>query len=426
MNGVTAFVFTAVFLAGPLRAQAPRFSEHLIQDGYTYTYGVAAGDLDGDGDVDLTSADAFGHDSLYWFQNDGTGNFTRFLIQKDDPERLERHSLGDVDADGDLDLVIVKNLYGDLLWFRNNGTPQDGKLWQRVVLTQGMPYAYDVVLGDLDGDGDLDAAASGWKGSHFYWFENTGWPGRGGWPRHGIESNIRGRDNGPSRTRTMRAGDFDGDRDLDLLGTAPDADLIIWYENRRSTATEASWPRLRTAPVVWTRHVVDDRTRYPIHGQPVDMDGDGDLDILMAMGMHGKPGDATTHQIAWYENNGTPAAGAWPKHLVRDGFQDAFEVVAGDLDGDGDLDAAATSWRSPGRVAWFRNHGRRGEPWSMHLLKENWRSANQILIADLDGNGRLDVVACAEKGTQELRWWQNQGPSPRDDPPSRSQASGSQ
>ena len=62
----------------------------------------------------------------------------------------------------------------------------------------------------------------------------------------------------------------------------------------------------------------------------------------------------------------------------------------------------------------------------MHLLKENWRSANQILIADLDGNGRLDVVACAEKGTQELRWWQNQGPSPRDDPPSRSQASGSQ
>ena len=304
MNGVTAFVFTAVFLAGPLRAQAPRFSEHLIQDGYTYTYGVAAGDLDGDGDVDLTSADAFGHDSLYWFQNDGTGNFTRFLIQKDDPERLERHSLGDVDADGDLDLVIVKNLYGDLLWFRNNGTPQDGKLWQRVVLTQGMPYAYDVVLGDLDGDGDLDAAASGWKGSHFYWFENTGWPGRGGWPRHGIESNIRGRDNVPSRTRTMRAGDFDGDRDLDLLGTAPDADLIIWYENRRSTATEASWPRLRTAPVVWTKHVVDDRTRYPIHGQPVDMDGDGDLDILMAMGMHGKPGDATTHQIAWYENNG--------------------------------------------------------------------------------------------------------------------------
>ena len=419
MNGVVAFVFTAVILARPLLAQAPRFSEHLIQDGYTYTYGVGAGDLDGDGDVDLTSADAFGHDSLYWFQNDGTGKFTKFFIQKDDPERLERHALGDVDADGDLDVVIVKNLYGDLLWFRNNGTPQDGRLWQRVVLTQGMPYAYDVVLGDLDGDGDLDAAASGWKGSHFYWFENTGWPGRRGWSRHRIESDIRGRGNVPSRTRTMRAGDFDRDGDLDLLGTAPDAGLIIWYENRPSKATAASWPRLYPAPVVWTRHVVDDRTLNPIHGHPVDMDGDGDLDILMAMGMHGKSGDATTHQIAWYENDGSPAAGTWPKHLIRDGFKDAFEVVAGDLDGDGDLDAAATSWRSPGRVAWFQNHGRQGEPWTMHLLKKDWRSANQILIADLDGNGRLDVVACAEKGTQELRWWRNQGPS------GRSRASGS-
>ena len=141
---------TAVFLAGPLRAQAPRFSEHLIQDGYTYTYGVGAGDLDGDGDVDLTSADAFGHDSLYWFQNDGTGEFTNLFIQRDDPDRLERHALGDVDADGDLDVGIVKNLYGDLLWFRNSGTSQDGRLWQRLVITQAMPYAYDVVLGDLD------------------------------------------------------------------------------------------------------------------------------------------------------------------------------------------------------------------------------------------------------------------------------------
>ena len=95
MIGVAIAVVTAIILASPLRAQAPRFSEHLIQDGYTYTYGVGAGDLDGDGDVDLTSADAFGHDSLYWFQNDGTGKFTKLFIQKDDPERLERHALGE-------------------------------------------------------------------------------------------------------------------------------------------------------------------------------------------------------------------------------------------------------------------------------------------------------------------------------------------
>lgn len=379
---------------------AIRFSEHLIADKYAYAYGIAAADIDRDGDLDLTSADYTPHNMLYLFENDSRGNFKRHFIQKEDPERLERHVIGDVDGDGDPDVVIVKNLRGHLLWFENSGAPTDGKLWQRHVITTDLPGAYDVVLADFDKDGDLDVAASSWLlGNQFAWFENDGSPDDDNWKKHLIEKDV-------AETRTMTAADFDGDGDTDLLGTARRAHHVIWYENLRDGNS-----------VVWKKHFVDDKSRCPAHGHPADMDGDGDMDIVMALGFYYRPGsglpDASLkpedNQVVWYENNGKPASGTWKKHVVGPRFDDAFEAVAGDLDGDGDIDIVATSWRNPGRVAWFENHGDPQGKWTRHMLKNNWRSANQVIIADLNGDGRPDIAACAEHGSYELRWWRNEG-----------------
>ena len=230
-----------------------RFSEHLIADNYAYAYGIAAADLDRDGDLDLTSADYTPHNMLYLFENDSRGNFTRHLVQQDDPERLERHMIGDVDGDGDLDVVIVKNLRGHLLWFENSGTPTDGKLWQRHVITTDLPGAYDVALADFDRDGDLDVAASSWVlGNQFAWFENDGSPAQGEWKKHLIERDI-------PETRTMRAADFDGDGDMDLLGTMRRAHaktvvtrtpsrgrsiILMISHSARYTATWRTWTKM--------------------------------------------------------------------------------------------------------------------------------------------------------------------------------------
>jgi len=369
-----------------------QFTDHLIMAGYAYTYGIGMEDLDGDGDMDITSADATPHNKLYWFENDGQGNFQKHLIQENDPERLERHGIGDINGDGHPDVAIVKNLAGDLLWFANSGHPGDGQLWKRHVITPGkLPGAYDVVLVDVDADGDLDVAASSWRlGNQFAWFENDGKPEQGEWRKHLIDENV-------AETRTIRAADFDGDGDPDLLGTGRVANLVVWYENSGNPAATE-----------WKKHVIDDKSPSPAHGQPVDMDRDGDTDVVMALGMVCKEGLQDTNQVVWYENDGSPAEGPWKKHIIHSSFHWGIEAVAADLDGDGDVDAVATSWRSPNGLAWFENHGDPRGSWTMHVLRKDWISANQVLVGDLNGDGRPDILA-ADEASGEVHWWRNRG-----------------
>lgn len=401
LRSLSRWIALALLALGASRAeaqpapQATRFTEHLIKDGYTYSYGIAAGDLDADGDLDLTSADTRSF-KLYWFENDGRGSFKHHVVEPDYRERLERHALADVNADGKPDIVIVENLHGDLLWYKNSGTPARDERWQRYTIAKGAaPGAYDVALADFDADGDLDAAISTWRLSNkFVWFENPGDPERAGsWPMHVVEENV-------GETRTIRVGDFNADGKPDLLGTARDTNLVVWYENPGDPRRKA-----------WKRHTIDADSPEPCHGMPVDLDGDRDLDVVMALGMILDRGE-NTRQIVWYENQGQPGQGtAWKKHLIASEFNFAFEAIAVDLNADGKLEVAATSWATPGgSVVWFDNSGDPRGSWKLHPLKDNWARANQIIAADLNGDQRPDLVAGAEIGANEVRWWRNEGP----------------
>ncbi len=400
-----------------------RFSEHLIKGDYSYSYGLDAADLDGDGDLDITSSDTRNF-KLYWFENAGNGKFREHLIEDGDrlgifghitgdavaksvqgdatntrwftTPRLERHMIGDVNADGTADVVIVENLHGDIYWYKNSGTPARDSVWQRFTITRHtIPGAYDVAIVDLDGDGDRDVAASTWRLSNkFVWFENPGNPEKtDNWKIHVIEENI-------AEPRTIRSGDFNRDGKPDLLGTARVANQVMWYENPGD-------PRIKP----WTKRIIDGKSTDPGHGMPADLDGDGDLDVVMALGMDSNAGQTGTREIVWYEN--AHPAKEWNKHVLAGDFDNAFEAIAVDVNGDGRLDVAATSYAAPhGRAVWLQNPGDPRGTWKMHTFKANWPRANQIIAADLDGDGRPDFVAGTTGNVSEVRWWKNAAARP--------------
>ena len=371
-------------------AEFIRFTERLVSSEFRYAFALSAADLTGSRSLDLVATDA--DRGLYWFENDGAGNFTRHVVHLRTNELLERHAVADVNGDGKPEIVCVDNLNGCLLSFGFDGDPRDPHSWRHSYITEGgIPGAYDVAIADLDGDGDLDVAGSGWRISNqFAWFENRDRV----WVKHIID------DDAPE-SRAVCAADVNGNGLIDIVGTASKRGEVAWYQNPGNSLDSP-----------WTKHVIDTAPR-PIHGHPVDMDGDGDIDLVMALGFDlPKGADPTgTQQIVWYENDGSSGIGPWPKHVISEHFPEAFEAIAADLDGDGQVEVVATAWGDGGRVALFKHRGDPRGSWDMQILKDNWARANMVIVADLDGDGRLDVAACAERGSNELRWWRNEGPA---------------
>jgi hypothetical protein len=135
----------------------------------------ALGDLDGDGDLDLVVGEASGELNL--FMNEGTAGEPRFVLSEEgwlgiDVGRRSAPTLVDFDGDGDLDLLIGSE-DGPLRLWRNVGDATNPRFEEDPSFTIGLHPMSVPAFADLNGDGRLDLIAGGMAGGLLYW-QNRG------------------------------------------------------------------------------------------------------------------------------------------------------------------------------------------------------------------------------------------------------------
>jgi len=180
--------------------------------------------------------------------------------------------------------------------------------------------------------------------------------------------------------RSVYAVDVDGDGDMDVISASWGDDKIAWYEN---DGNENFTPHTITTDV---------NAAYSVYA--IDVDGDGDMDVLSA--------SRNDDKIAWYENDGNEN---FTPHTITTDADVASSVYAIDVDGDGDIDVLSASLGDD-KIAWYENDG--NENFTPHTITTGTNCAHSVYAIDVDGDGDIDVFsasACDDK----IAWYENDG-----------------
>lgn len=348
---------------------------------------IAIGDLDHDGRLDIVSGDA-GRNIIAW-RNDGTpfdGNWSGNVIGAA-MGAVEGLALADLDRDGDLDAVSVDDA-GYLTLYRNDGMPFEGT-WSATQKAGSYPL-YAVVAADLDKDGWIDLVTGGHQS---YPYELLGWRNTGDPfnPAAWSPSNI----GQPGAVYALAAADIDYDGDIDLAAGGISTDISIW-KNDGSPFDG----------VVWAHNFVGSASKT-IHALALnDIDRDGDLDMVSAS--ETVAGESAVllwlndrHDAGGDQN---PFSGTWTRRDIGATSRSGRGVVMLDMDRDGDVDIIAALDAGDGNLSGWANE-EYGSVWKAYYLDGSTQTLLTLAAGDLDNDGDADLVGGSD--AHKLLGWEN-------------------
>jgi len=295
-------------------------------------------------------------------------------------------ALVDIDKDGDLDFVVGGRPFqpSRLYWFEYQGADK----W--IQHTVGTNYLSDVGLAavDVDGDRNIDLVCSG------VWYRNTGKPRGQEFERFVFDENAAG-----AHDILVADIDHDGRNDIVMMGDErTKLNALCWY----------SIPLDPREP--WVRHLIGP----PVHGAitpnaVVDIDGDGDLDIVRA--------------DTWFENKNGKGT-EWIAHQnIPMGRRGPFGICVRTMIADIDSDHVpeiiiADADITDSKVVILKNADGKGGRWSKTELPQSFTygSLHALAVADFNGDSRPDIVVCEQEellppGRENPRFiiWENLG-----------------
>lgn len=349
------------------RFPAPALSEYSNQ--------ITVGDIDNDGDLDLIFANGGNFftqgppQMQRVFVNDGTGNFTDESMTRLNFIGLCRGTeMGDIDGDGDLDLIFSQDFQRQPALFENDGSGffTDITASNLPIMTLSSSRAQ---FGDLDNDGDLDIYINSGGTSRFTAGQNRVYTndGTGVFTDQTALFHPLVNFNEPM---DVTLGDIDGDFDIDvrLAGTGNNNSRLLRNDG--------------TGVLSIIGGVPNDSSCYSYDFG--DIDGDGDMDMIGV-----NAGTGNTDLLL--ENDGTGVFANISSQLSPNPSLDDNDSKFLDYDYDGDLDLIIGRLGTGGERL-YNNDGNGNFTLTSNIFQVLSDSTLDIVVADFTGDGRLDVV----------------------------------